>query len=46
MEVLIAGHTSAEEGTRADGFVPDVTVSAVTEAELRAALPGLWRVAS
>ena len=41
--VLIAGHTSAEEGKRADGFVPDATISAVTEAEVHAALPGLWR---
>jgi len=41
--VLIAGHTSAEEGRRADGFVADATVGAVTEAEVRAQLPGLWR---
>lgn len=39
---LNAGHTSTEEGKRADGFVPDATVRAVTEAEIRAVLPGLW----
>lgn len=41
--VLIASHTSAEEGKREDGFVADFTVSTVTEAEVRAVLPGLWR---
>lgn len=42
-ESLVAGHTSAEEWNRADGFFPDATVRAVTEAEVRAVLPGLWR---
>ena len=35
-------HTAAEEGSRTDGFAPDFTIDAVTEAEVRRILPGLW----
>ena len=40
--VLIRSHTAAEEGSRTDGFAPDFTIDAVTEAEVRRILPGLW----
>ena len=40
--VLIRSHTAAEEGARTDGFAPNHTIEAVTEAEVRRILPGLW----
>ena len=35
-------HTAAEEGSRTDGFAPNFTIDAVTEAEVHRILPGLW----
>jgi putative hydrolase of the HAD superfamily len=40
--VLVSSATATEEGIRNDGFEPDHVVSAVTAAEMKRVLPGVF----